>query len=285
VGYRYNLSIGDGWRKRGNRFGQIFWLAGWSGDPKNPIGSDSIFIYNNSMYVRDTIAPGIWIESVSKNARIYNNIIYVANKFGPVVIKNNSNYNDFNYNIWYGNIPVSDEDGHSYRGPNAITLNPMFSEETVTDSSGFVLQSGSPAFGAGKLIYKNGFTGPFDGFFSHGGRDFFGNEVSTLEAPNIGAFSGFQPTGIFNPIQEGSKMDMFPNPVKSGETVYLQISDRNIKQSLCVQVFDLTGKLWLERFFKNNFSIQLQTKELTRGMYYINLKSKDFSETKQLLVF
>ena len=285
VGYRYNLSVGDGWRKRGNRFGQIFWLAGWSGDPKNPIGSDSIYIYNNSVYVRDTIAPGIWIEEVSKNARIYNNIIHVANEFGPVVIKNNSNNNDFDYNIWYGNIPETDEDGHSYRGPNAITSNPMFSDEILNDSFGVILQSGSPAFGAGKLIYNSNYKGPFDGFYSHGGSDYFGNEVSILEAPNIGAFNGDLETGFFNRRLYESKMFIFPNPVRSGAPVDIQFFDWNFNQSLTVQIFDITGKLRLERIFCSDEKVKLQTKELSRGMYFVNIKFEDFSETKQLFVF
>ena len=60
VGYRYNLSVGDGWRKRGTQMGQIFWFAGWSGDPQNPVGSDSIFVYNNSVYGNEYNESMFW---------------------------------------------------------------------------------------------------------------------------------------------------------------------------------------------------------------------------------
>ena len=135
VGYRYNLSVGDGWRSRGNQLGRIFWVGGWSGDPSNPIGSDSIFIYNNSVFIRDTIAPRIWIEAVTQNTRIQNNIIYAANSFSEVFIKNDPSMNDFNHNIWYGAIPDTDTDGESYRGPNALISDPLFSALTITDSN------------------------------------------------------------------------------------------------------------------------------------------------------
>ena len=187
VGYRYNLSIADGWRKRGSQTGNVFWIAGWSGDPQNPVGSDSVFIYNNSVYVPDTIAPGILFETVTKNARIYNNIVNVSNQFGSIRIKNNASYNDFDYNIWYGNIPDVDEDGETYRGANALTLDPLYTDDIVTDSMGFMLQSSSPAIGSGKLIFDESVNHAFDGYDNNGGRDYFGKAVSNSQAPNRGA--------------------------------------------------------------------------------------------------
>ncbi len=286
IGYRYNLSVGDGWRKRGNRYGQIFWLAGWSGDPQNPVGSDSIFIYNNSIYVRDTIAPGIWIESVSKSARIYNNIINVSNEFGSVVIKNNTSFNDFDFNIWFGNIPATDEDGQIYRGTNAITSDPMFVEEIVVDSSGFVLLPESPAIISGKLIYNSEVSNPFDYFHNNGGRDYFGNAVSFFESPNIGAYNK-KPidAGTINGFEKGQSFSIFPNPLQNNELLNIDIpSNINVK-TLTVQITDITGKLMFEKSFNQQYKFKLETNNLPRGSYFVKIETGNFFISKQLLIF
>ena len=285
VGYRYNLSVGDGWRKGGNRFGQVFWLAGWSGDPKNPVGSDSIFIYNNSIYLRDTIAPGIWIETVSKNARIYNNIIYAAGEFGPVNIKNNSNYNDFDFNIWYGNIPETDEDGEKYRGQNALISNPLFRDEIVRDSSGFLLGKGSPAFNAGKLIYNAGFEGLFHYFYNNGGKDFYGNSVSSTTLPNIGAFNG-QDIGVKNnSLSPKNAFVIFPNPVRNNEYLQIEIPEKAKNSIVLVQITDVNGRCKLQQEFTGDELFRIYIKNLPGGSYFLKISSDNYVIAKQLLVF
>jgi len=285
VGYRYNLSVGDGWRKRGNRFGQVFWLAGWSGDPQNPVGSDSIFVYNNSIYVRDTITPGIWIETVSKNARIYNNIIHVSGEFGPVVIKNNSELNDFDHNIWFGNIPDTDEEGETYRGENAMTSNPLYRDEIVVDSTGFILMEGSPAFAAGKLIFDAEKTGPFDYFYNNGGVDFYGNEVSSTEQPNIGAYNGKE-TGVgFYDIISSDDFVIFPNPARNNQRLNIKIPGIIQAKKASVQLVDITGKLKLELEFTWGDVMSFDLKNVPCGFYFVKVKAGNYSGTKHLFVF
>ncbi|MEN8115632.1 MAG: T9SS type A sorting domain-containing protein [Bacteroidota bacterium] len=285
VGYRYNLSIADGWRKRGNRFGQIFWLSGWSGDPKNPVGSDSIFIYNNSVYVPDTIAPGIYIVEQTRYARIYNNIINVANEFGPIEIKNNAFYNDFDNNIWYGNIPDTDEDGETYRGENALTSNPVFADEIVADSSGFILQPGSPAIGVGKLIFNSGISHPHDYFHNNGGVDFYGNVVSTQTQPSIGAYNGEGiEVGIFNAFEFEKSIKMYPNPVINNKPLNIEIPSDINTRDLSIQIVDITGKLRYEKLSGNQNKIVLNTKELPRGSYLVKVKAGNYTENKYLFV-
>lgn len=285
VGYRYNLSVGDGWRKRGNRMGQIFWLAGWSGDPKNPVGSDSIFIYNNSIFVRDSVAPGIWIEEVSKNARIYNNIVYAPSQFGPVMIKNNSGYNDFDYNIWYGNIPETDENGHSYRGGNAQTWDPMYNDEIVADSAGFILLEGSPAFNSGKLLYNPEISGPFNYFHNNGGVDFYGNAVSLSSPPNIGAYNGKGDGVTVAPFRElANSFHMYPNPVQNKQNVTIEIPMQTEVEDLTIQIIDVTGKLRYEKLFRQQHRIKITT-NLPGGCYFVKLESGKYKKVNQLLVF
>ena len=260
VGYRYNLSVGDGWRTRGNQHGKIFWISGWSGDPNNPTGSDSVFVYNNSIYVRDSIAPDIKIVAVTKNTRFYNNIVNVANQFGSVQIENASSQNDFNNNIWFGNIPVTDQDGEVFRGPNALTSDPLFKNEIVTDSSGFKLQDESPAINAGKLIYNSEVSGPFDYFHNNGSSDFFGNEVSNTENPNIGAFNGggtFVNSSIVEQVDK--KLMIYPNPAKN--TIHLKGIDRIVK----IQIINFEGKIIKQSTTNKTLDIS----ELKPGIYIL----------------
>ena len=286
VGYRYNLSVGDGWRKRGNRMGQIFWLAGWSGDPKNPVGSDSIFVYNNSIYVRDSISPGIWIEAVSKNACIYNNSIKVANDFGPVVIKNNSDFNDFDFNIWYGNIPETDENGNAYRGLNAITSNPLYNDEIVIDSSGFKLQAESPAIHAGKLIYSAENTASFSCFDNNGGIDYFGNSVSFTQNPNIGAYNG-NPVGvgIIKNLAPKEIFKIYPNPLQNSKLLVIETNNNFVQTNAKIQIFGMDGKLWMEQFIQVKNKNTLNTSLLPSGNYIVKMTTGKFFEAKKLHIY
>ncbi len=286
VGYRYNLSVGDGWRTRGNQKGSIFWFAGWSGDPQNPIGSDSIFVYNNSVYVRDSITPGILIEGVSRNARVYNNIINVANEFGRIQIKNQSIFNDFDYNIWYGNISDVDEDGQTYRGPNSMTSNPLYKDEVVVDSSGFILQSGSPALGNGKLIYDSEISYPYDFFHNNGSTDFYGNLVSNTSSPNIGAYNG-EGGGVsaFRGFEIEQSFHLYPNPVDNNQSLIIEIPSSVNTQNLTIQIVDVMGRMRFEKSFQQQNKLNLKLSKLSRGSYFVKVKTDDFQGMKQLLIF
>lgn len=260
VGYRYNLSIGDGWRARGNQFGKIFWISGWSGNAGNPMGSDSVFIYNNSIYVRDTIVPGIQIVSVTKNTRIYNNIIHAANQFGKIEIENKPELNDFNNNIWFGNISVTDNENETYRGINALTSDPLFSQQIVSDSPGFILREGSPAEKSGKLIYSAEDSGPFNCFHNNGGKDFYGNDVSFTELPNIGAYNGPAITTNFSLLNKSRKtLEFYPNPARN--TIYLKGDHKPLE----ISILNSEGRLIKQSKVKNLLDIS----DLTPGFYFL----------------
>jgi hypothetical protein len=260
VGYRYNVSIGDGWRTRGSKHGKVFWISGWSGDPEKPIGSDSVFVYNNSIYVSDSIVPEILIVAVTKNTRIYNNIIYVANGFGAVRIQNDPVLNDFNNNIWFGNIPVLDENGESYRGTGALTADPLFNQKIVTDSAGFILQAKSPALKTGKLIYDAEISGSFDYFHNHGGRDYFGNKVHNSGKPNIGAYNGQGlTTSSLRMDMPGKNMGLYPNPANN--TIYF----KGIDEPVLLSILSSEGRLIKQPKVETSLDIS----DLRSGFYIL----------------
>ena len=282
VGYRYNISVGDGWRSRPPQLGRIFWVGGWSGDPANPVGSDSVFIYNNSVYIPDSIAPRIWIEGVTKNTRIYNNTVYVANDFSDVRIKNDPDYNDFDYNIWFGNIADVDTDGDSYRGANSMVADPLYRDHVVANPDGISLQEASPAIQSGKLIYNPNISHPFDGFHNHGGKDFFAYPVSFTERPNIGAANG----GLINNVLEISNQDfsLYPNPLQRGDSLFIELPPTIHTSSIIIEVIDASGKIVKAYHFEGENKFTLNNLNFPSGIYQLKVIAGNYKVVKQLIV-
>jgi len=284
VGYRYNVSIGDGWRKRGPTYGQIFWFTGWAGDPQNPLGSDSIFVYNNSIFIPDTIQPGIFIKA-AKHTRVCNNIIYASNGFGDVVINNDPDLNEFDHNLWYGTFPDFDTQGRPYRGEHAVYQNPLFKKQVVTDSAGFILRIGSPAIGTGRLMLTPGIDHQYDYFHNHGGEDYYRNPVSETNLPNIGAFNGEAHTGLIPRKSEaGATISLYPNPVKADQPIVFKMPDQFNNKTLHIQIVDLEGKILFEKTLQSNGDIQLVPEPLVPGNYLIKIQAGDSLSSNQLIV-
>ncbi|WP_440875943.1 right-handed parallel beta-helix repeat-containing protein [Thalassotalea sp. PLHSN55] len=79
--YRYNISINDGYRVKGenNAFqeGKLFWLSGYQGDKKPRKGPFNSYFYNNTMYVSSEIVAKVAIDRMTKGALITNNIFHI----------------------------------------------------------------------------------------------------------------------------------------------------------------------------------------------------------------
>jgi hypothetical protein len=281
VGYRYNVSIGDGWRMRGPQLGRIFWVGGWSGTANQPAASDSVFIYNNSVYVRDSIAPRIWIEGVTKNTRIYNNIVYVANEFSDVFIKNDPSLNDFSHNIWFGNIATRDTDGEAYQGANDAHADPRYEKTPPNDWEDIHLLAVSPAIGTGKLVYDPSVSHPFDGFSNHGGRDFYGHWVSRTVPSNIGAYNGL-PVATISP--EILPLQVLPSPVKRGQELTIKVPLKMQHTEVQLQVVDTTGRVVQKFTAQGQETIKCKTAMLPAGSYLVRLIGGGFRVTRWVLV-
>ncbi len=78
--YRYNISVNDGYRVKGENGafheGKIFWLSGYQGNEKKNAGPYNSYFYNNTIYVSKNIIPKIAVSSSADGVLIANNIFY-----------------------------------------------------------------------------------------------------------------------------------------------------------------------------------------------------------------
>ncbi len=131
--------------------------------------------YNNTIYVSSSTNSAITTNlPATRNLDLTNNIIYNAGSGGYA----SSSTEVWNYNTFYGNHPSSEPaDAHK------LTSNPAFVNAGGAGSgrgsaSVYELHAGSPDIGSGVLIAGNG------------GKDYFGNTVSSSAAPDRGAYGG-----------------------------------------------------------------------------------------------
>ena len=79
--YRYNVSVNDGHRIKGEdgafQEGKIFWLSGYTGS-KSPLkGPFNSYFYNNTIYVDDKQVARISVAPTSKGVLVANNIFHI----------------------------------------------------------------------------------------------------------------------------------------------------------------------------------------------------------------
>jgi len=142
-------------------------------------------IYNNVFYIGEGLKPNIIHENSGNNHtyNYYNNIVYNLSSstvgadyaFGSgtgVQVRNISN------NIFYGNHHSTEPSD-----PYKLTSDPNFINAGnggigISTNEGYQLKIGSAALNTGKLISNNG------------GKDYFGNNLSSSSAPNRGVYQG-----------------------------------------------------------------------------------------------
>ena len=195
-GYRYNISIGDGGRTNSNT-GRTFWVSDYAGSNTRRIGSEDNFIYNNTVFIpsqnpANNNAPfdhlEIFIRPNTKETYIYNNLIYISDKAKlKIDTRNDGTMNDWKNNLFFGNLVIDGASDYEHNGTELFT-NPLLVNPGGTTANDYKLQSTSPALGTGFII--NGSDDVKNYIQNNGGRDYFGNSVSSNSKPNIGAYNG-----------------------------------------------------------------------------------------------
>lgn len=79
--YRYNISVDDGRRVKGEngafQEGKTFWLSGYQGNKNPRKGPFNSYFYNNTIYVGKDIVSKIAVDNTSEGILIANNIFYI----------------------------------------------------------------------------------------------------------------------------------------------------------------------------------------------------------------
>ena len=107
-GYRYNISVNDGYREDPNgtpwnKKGKIFWVSNFCG--QNPIRcpNTGTFIYNNTIFLNDTLNPEIYFWPDVGDVHVYNNLIVVGQNGDiiPTLLDNDPNELYISHNLIY----------------------------------------------------------------------------------------------------------------------------------------------------------------------------------------
>lgn len=86
--YRYNISVNDGYRIKGEQGsfqeGKIFWLSGYVGKNNKRTGPFNSYFYNNTIYTGEGIVAKFAVSSSAKGVLIANNIFHIVGESKPV---------------------------------------------------------------------------------------------------------------------------------------------------------------------------------------------------------
>ena len=275
-GYRYNISVNDGYRLDPNnsswdKKGKIFWISNFCGSgPRCPnVGS---FIYNNTIFVNDSLNPEIYFWPNIGDVHLYNNLIYVGS-YGnqiPTLIQNTSNILNISHNIFYDSSRL---DLDSDLMNNAIFENPQLVNsfnQGVNNPLFYKIQNSSIAIGNGKLI--SGSNDSTNYLNNNGGKDYFGNLVSNSLLPNIGAYNGESPSG-YNTLKEQL---IYAYPTATID--YLQLKSKSSKGPFETYIYDLNGK-----YISNQIGDKISLINLKKGIYLLKVNYGDKVEKLRVI--
>ena len=224
-GYRYNISVNDGYREDPNGTpwaakGKIFWVSNFCG--QNPIRCPNVgtFIYNNTIFVNDTLNPEIYFWPDIGDVHVFNNLIVVG-QYGeiiPTLLENNLNDLYISHNLFFDSARIdldSDLENNALYG-DPLLLNSVYLGQNNAEA--YKIQNNSPAIGSGFLI--NGSTDSTNYLEHNGGLDYFGNSVSHHLPSNIGAFNGSGSVDILSINVENIKI--YPSVTDNYVNIYIK---------------------------------------------------------------
>tara|TARA_Y100000385_G_scaffold290884_1_gene365868 strand:+ start:414 stop:2870 length:2457 start_codon:yes stop_codon:yes gene_type:complete len=193
-GYRYNISVNDGYREDPygvpwNKKGKIFWVSNYCGSNTIRCPSTGTFMYNNTIFVNDSLNPEIYFWPDVGDVHVYNNLVVVSQDGETIstLIENDLNELYISHNLFYDSSRIdldTDFENNALYG-DPLLLNLAYLGENNPEA--YQIHNGSPAIGSGFLI--NGSTDTTNYLEHNGGLDYFGNSVSHNFPSNIGAFN------------------------------------------------------------------------------------------------
>jgi len=263
---RYNISVNDGFRTWGNGadFCPNIHLAGNIYNTR---------IYNNTFYIEPKPASvkKEFIEATKWNGgwpdlTFIENNLFIATEPTTFTFANSSN-NSLSHNFYstYVELPA---DNSPFVG------DPLFVDPGESDDvNNYKLGTGSPAGMKGKIIQDNG------------GFDYFGNSVSAVDAPNIGAYNG----NLLNTENPGGQtavnelISLFPNPTMDS-SISIQIMKDQLNAELILMT--LNGEVIGQNFYSKlgKGVLKWNVAGCHPGAYLVVLKTKDQSQSKKFII-
>ena len=264
-GYRYNISVNDGYREDPNgtpwnHKGKIFWVSNFCG--QNPIRCPSVgtFIYNNTIFVNDTLNPEIYFWPDVGDVHVYNNLIVVGQggEIIPTLIENNLNDLYISHNLFYDSSRI---DLDSDLKNNALYVDPLLFNSVYlgeNNPQAYQIQNNSPVIGNGFLI--NGSSDTANYLEHNGGLDYFGNSVSHHVPSNIGACNTSESMDIL--VINAEDIKLYPS-VTDG---YVNISIEDYSGTIQTEIYGMNGK-----FMEIQSGNKLSFKQFKSGIYFCNV--------------
>lgn len=87
--YRYNISVNDGYRIKGQngafQEGKTFWLSGYQGKKKKRSGPFNSYFYNNTIYTNKDIIAKMAVDNATDGLMMINNIFYLQGQSEAVL--------------------------------------------------------------------------------------------------------------------------------------------------------------------------------------------------------
>ena len=261
-GYRYNISVNDGYREdpdgiSWDKKGKIFWVSNFCGQGPVRCPSVGTFIYNNTVFINDTLNPEIYFWPDIGDVHVYNNLIVVGQNgdIVPTLIENDFNDLYISHNLFYDSSRIdldSDLENNAIYGDPLLLNTVYFGEDNPL---AYQIQNNSLAINNGFLI--NGSTDSTNYLEHNGGLDYFGNSVSHNFASNIGAFNG---TGTVD-ILEVKIDDIKLQPSVTHD--FINISIQNYSGPIKTEIYALNGDFIVLKN-GNRFSLN----KYNPGIYY-----------------
>ena len=141
-----------------------------------------------------------------------------------------------------------------FNDPKLLNPSPL----GINDPSMYKLQGNSPFIGVGKLISGSSDTTNY--LYNNGGRDYFGNIVSDVNPPCIGAFN-LMSLNTSNPLRN-LKIKAIP----SMTTDNLRLKINNYDGIIETEIYNLKGN----KISKQNGS-SISLKDFKKGIYILRI--------------
>ncbi|NLR93861.1 T9SS type A sorting domain-containing protein [Flammeovirga agarivorans] len=202
VAYRFNVSVNDGFR---DFHGNTLWTSGFVGTTtvdgikvqREHIPSDSVYIYNNTVYIDKPYTPDITMYS--KNTYVYNNIFVHEGegRIGDIIELEMEEDFIVSNNLFFGNV----NEDFSKLDTKALMKDPLFKDKGKSQKENYQILEKSPVINAGQSFPEPSFyvigKGIFKDVTPFPQQDIFGNSLTvSTQIPNIGADNNFNTNTI-----------------------------------------------------------------------------------------